>query len=316
MLGFPRNSARLVALLSGVWRWVGSAAMLVAIGLAAVAVDPEASLADNHSLGQVSIDGHPALQETCPRPVTGKAFRPGVCYAWKGLAVELWGDDTKNETFGGSTNMLVWAANQTPPTAGEVITEFVIAVEPAAGGNTPIRSGHGDIPPRVERSAEPDLQNAGDTQCKIFGPQRSLLDCPGLRGNSGFDLNAEWAVDSSEWQGGTSSVNVIFDNGAISPCIEGAADARVADNCTPPSHTRITDAKIKAKTALFRFKARLATSFWCELIRNNQVMFNRSCHSPKPYANPLPPGKYIFLVSGVNRGGMDSTAAVKKFTIR
>ena len=119
------------------------------------------------------------------------------------------------------------------------------------------------------------------------------------------------------------SFNVEFNAGTFTPCSgpygpgPGAARdaARAADPCTPPSHTRITQATINGNTAFFRFAARHATSFECVLVRNRHVMFRRSCHSPKPYANPLPRGNYTFIVTGVNRGGLDRKPAIKKFTV-
>jgi hypothetical protein len=89
----------------------------------------------------------------------------------------------------------------------------------------------------------------------------------------------------------------------------------VADKCTPPSNTRITQAKINRNTAFFRFSARLATRFECELLRNGKIMFRRSCQSPKPYANRLPRGTYKFVVRGINRAGIDRRPAQKSFTI-
>jgi hypothetical protein len=125
---------------------------------------------------------------------------------------------------------------------------------------------------------------------------------------------------------GLQSLSVQFNYGnAISPCAGPAAPggqgsasdtARVADACTPPSRTRITQATIKRNTAFFRFTAQRATSFQCELLRNNQVLFRRSCRSPKPYANALPRGNYLFLLTAVNRAGVDPKPATKKFTVR
>ena len=94
-----------------------------------------------------------------------------------------------------------------------------------------------------------------------------------------------------------------------------ALDARMADACTPPSDTRITQAQIDRNTALFRFTGRHASHFQCELSRNRKIMFNRSCQSPKPYVGPLPPGNYTFRVVGVNAAGFDMNPAVKKFTV-
>jgi hypothetical protein len=45
-------------------------------------------------------------------------------------------------------------------------------------------------------------------------------------------------------------------------------------------------------------------------------MFRHSCHSPKPYASRLPGGHYVFVVTGVNRAGVDRKPAMKKFTVK
>jgi hypothetical protein len=118
---------------------------------------------------------------------------------------------------------------------------------------------------------------------------------------------------------GLTSLNVEFNNGhPLSQCAFGAADgvARVADACTPPSQTRITQATITGNTALFRFTAHHATSFDCELIRKKHSTVRGSCTSPQQYANPLPRGHYVFVVTGVNKGGLDRKPAIKKFTIK
>jgi hypothetical protein len=130
-------------------------------------------------------------------------------------------------------------------------------------------------------------------------------------------------VDAVQYSGGLQSVNVVFNYGsAISACAGPAApggsqsQARLADACTPPSHTKITKAQIKAHTAFFRFTARHASSFDCELLRNKKVMFRHSCHSPKPYASRLSRGQYVFVLTAVNRAGVDPKPARKKFTIK
>jgi hypothetical protein len=142
------------------------------------------------------------------------------------------------------------------------------------------------------------------------GPTIQVLACtPNSRGCTGFTT-------------GLSTVNVKFDDGTAGACSNGAADvgagpaARVADNCTPPSGTKITQAKINRNTAFFKFTARGASRFQCKLFRNRRVLFNRGCKSPKPYANALAPGHYAFVVWGVNRAGYDRKSAVKQFTIR
>jgi hypothetical protein len=133
-----------------------------------------------------------------------------------------------------------------------------------------------------------------------------------------------WVASDRDNHAGLQSVDVEFNFGdAISPCAgpaapgggSAAASARVAGACTPPSHTKITTAKIHRNTAFFRFTARHATSFECALLRNKRIMFRHSCHSPKPYANSLPHGHYEFVVTGVNHAGIDRKSAIKKFTI-
>lgn len=89
-----------------------------------------------------------------------------------------------------------------------------------------------------------------------------------------------------------------------------------------PTHSKITKAKINAHkhTASFSFSARGASRFQCELIpptkkghKKPKVTFG-SCRSPKTYKH-LKPGKYTFLVRGVNSAGGDRTPARKTFTI-
>ncbi len=157
-------------------------------------------------------------------------------------------------------------------------------------------------------------------KCATFPTQRGFIDSidyniADTRGNA-LDFGSRY---------GLRSLSVEFNYGnAISPCAGPAAPggqgsasdgATVADACTPPSRTRITQATIKRNTAFFRFTAQRATSFECELLRNNQVMFRRSCRSPKPYANALPRGNYVFLLTAVNRAGLDPKPAKKKFTV-
>jgi hypothetical protein len=166
-------------------------------------------------------------------------------------------------------------------------------------------------------------QSVGVTHAR---PIHTAADCR-LHGSSAFGCQVYGEIDpdlifnlfysESDYSGGLDTVDVIFNFGFVGLCANdsGAADARVADKCTPPSNTRITQAKINRNTAFFRFAARLATRFECQLLRNGKIMFRRSCQSPKPYANRLPRGKYKFLVSGINRAGIDRRPAQKSFTI-
>jgi hypothetical protein len=105
--------------------------------------------------------------------------------------------------------------------------------------------------------------------------------------------------------------------GGFASDLRSSPVAVTADACTPPSHTRITEAQIHKQkhTASFRFKANGAHKFDCELIRNRKIKFHHSCGSPKRYTNRLPKGKYKFLVWGVNSGGADPLPAIKNFKL-
>lgn len=92
----------------------------------------------------------------------------------------------------------------------------------------------------------------------------------------------------------------------------------IAGNCTTPTHTTITKAKInkKRRTVSFQLKAKGATGFVCELVRNGKVMFHKSCGHQKAYTNPLPAGSYDFTAAGVNHVGEDQNPASYAFTIK
>jgi hypothetical protein len=94
--------------------------------------------------------------------------------------------------------------------------------------------------------------------------------------------------------------------------------ARAADNCTTPSTPKITSSHInhRRQTASVRYKARYAKSYMCTLLRNNRVMFRRSCGSRKDYANRLPSGQYQFVVAGVNHAGQSSARGLATFQLR
>ncbi len=156
--------------------------------------------------------------------------------------------------------------------------------------------------------------------CTLHPP--SAFGCP-VQGEIDGDLNFQLFYSEPDYSNGLDTVNVIFNFGFVGLCANdnggaadaSVADATVADKCTPPSNTRITQAKINRNTAFFRFAARLANRFECQLLRNGKIMFRRGCQSPKPYANRLPRGKYKFLVWGINRAGIDRRPAQKTFTI-
>jgi hypothetical protein len=126
---------------------------------------------------------------------------------------------------------------------------------------------------------------------------------------------------NSSFSSGLGDVQVSFQS---TPCANnararlGSAIAEAADaNCTPPSHTRITVAKVNQNkhTAFFKFTAKGTKKFSCELLRNGRRLYYAPCHSPKPYASKLKKGKYVFYVDGTNQGGTDPHPAKKKFTL-
>ena len=211
----------------------------------------------------------------------------------------------------------------------DAITGLALTVDPASGGfaaTTDDPYSRTDIAPMM-------TWLTGDGNVAVMHTQ----DCPpppaphsGGPGGVANPLGFDYALNSHQnYTGGLTDLKVTYNYGQhLSTCFldefpnRRAPDARVAppaqaaDACTPPSHTRITQAKFTARTAFFRFTARHAQSFHCELSRNGRAMFYHSCKSPKPYAGPLPKGKYTFEVAGVGTGGVDHKAAVKKFEVR
>ena len=105
---------------------------------------------------------------------------------------------------------------------------------------------------------------------------------------------------------------------AISNNFTNAFAGRIADDCTTPTHTTITRAKINQnrRTASFQLKAKGASGFVCQLVRNGKVMFHKTCGHQKVYANPLPAGSYGFTAVGLNHVGYDQNPASFAFTIK
>lgn len=162
-----------------------------------------------------------------------------------------------------------------------------------------------------------------------FGFGSSFANGCGLQ-NGGFECPAPFGVSpqaygfdfaNSSFSGGLGDIQVSFQS---TPCTNNAqasfrpaiAEAAKA-NCTPPSHTKITVAKINHNkhTAFFQFTANGTKKFICELTRNAQRLYYAPCHSPKPYASKLKKGTYVFRVDGTNQGGTDPHPAKKKFTL-
>jgi hypothetical protein len=148
--------------------------------------------------------------------------------------------------------------------------------------------------------------------------------------NGGFECPAPFGVSpqaygfdfaSSSFSSGLGDIQVSFQS---TPCTNNAqasfrpaiAEAAAA-NCKPPSHTKITVAKINQNKhmAFFKFTAKGTKKFICELTRNAQRLYYAPCHSPKPYTTKLKKGTYVFRVDGTNQGGTDPHPAKKKFTL-
>jgi hypothetical protein len=106
-------------------------------------------------------------------------------------------------------------------------------------------------------------------------------------------------------------------NVTVTVCGQTGSDAVIADACAPPGPAKLTSAKInqRARTASFRYVANHAMHYQCELLYNKIVKYRAPCGPAKQYANPLAPGKYAFVVWGVNAGGGSAQTAVKKFKI-
>jgi hypothetical protein len=175
--------------------------------------------------------------------------------------------------------------------------------------------------------------NAGAAQISHVVAEFGFSSDDGLCGPNGdgtfecgvpFGVNPQtYGFDFSDpsFSSGLGDISVTF---VQTPCLKGAqasfgaAIAKIADvNCTPPSHTKITTAKINKQkhTAFFKFKAKGTKKFKCELMRNGKRKFFTTCKSPKPYASKLPKGKYVFIIDGFNQGGFDPKPAKKKFTL-
>jgi hypothetical protein len=164
-----------------------------------------------------------------------------------------------------------------------------------------------------------------------FGFSSSNAEFCGLDGAAGFDCPAPFGASPQEYgfdfsdpsfASGLGDIQVSFQS---TPCensaqaSSAAAIARAAaGNCTPPSHTRITQATInqKKQTAFFKFTAHGTKKFICELLLDGHVLHYRACTSPKFYANRMKKGKYVFRVTGSNQGGVDQKPAKMKFTVR
>jgi hypothetical protein len=200
---------------------------------------------------------------------------------------------------------------------------LTVTNSPNSGAPMTDLTGIPNSPPADGSAAQVSVVHAGfGFGSDTFGCDldQSGFACPAPFGVSpqeyGFD------VTDSSFSSGLGDVQVDFQS---TPCANnarasfGPAIAKAADDkCTPPSHTKITQAKINKNkhTAFFKFKAKGTKKFTCELLRNGRRLYYAPCHSPKPYASKLKKGKYVFYVDGTNQGGTDPHPAKKKFTLK
>jgi hypothetical protein len=146
-------------------------------------------------------------------------------------------------------------------------------------------------------------------------PNRQSFTCPNFFGGFGPGAQQSYILDTNQNQNDPTPLSGV--NVTVTECGQTGTDAVVADSCAPPGPTKLTSAKInqQARTASFKYVASHAMHYECELLYNKILKYRASCGSSKKYANPLAPGKYAFLVWGVNNGGGSANAALKKFTI-
>jgi hypothetical protein len=291
--------------------------MLSALALGAIGAGP--ALADD--IGQVLVNGAPAT--TCPG--RGNVPPSSTAYCRARFIVGLDGPTS----FGGGHRLDFY--NESPSAAnGNAITDVQITTVPGAPSAVEgearsvgffaqdLATGPGSAA-RDPRTVSPPLETCelGFTitlVCPVNTPVQ-----PSAFGTLAYALH-----DQGRYPGGLATVNVIVNYGFIGACARRSGDpamtsgqrgAVAAGGCTPPSNTRITEASIGRNTALFRFRARRATSFECQLFRDMQVMSRRACQSPKRYGTALPPGHYTFVVVGIDGAGIDVKPAFRKFTI-
>jgi hypothetical protein len=208
-----------------------------------------------------------------------------------------------------------WCLNivNSPDNGGPVSSIVIAPNPPPAGGSA---GQVQTIIPPIGGAFDVGTDPAG-----ICGTEAEGLYCEAYFGLSAFELN----FTDPSFASGLGLIDVGF---MSTPCLKsanasranfGPAVARAAEaNCTPPSRTKITTAKINQKkhTAFFKFTAKGTKKFTCVLTRNGKDMFAHACHSPKPYASKLPKGKYVFTVGGINKGGVDPHPAKKKFQLK
>ena len=144
---------------------------------------------------------------------------------------------------------------------------------------------------------------ANGSPCFSPGGTRLSFSCSNYFGGFGPGAQQSYVIDTTQNQNDPTPLSSI--NVTVNMCGQAANDAIVADNCAPPGPTKITMTKVSQhkRTASFRYQAKHATHYECELIHNKKIKYRASCGSTKKYANALDRGQYVFVVWGVNAGG-------------
>lgn len=126
----------------------------------------------------------------------------------------------------------------------------------------------------------------------VGGDRRSSFSCPNYFG--GFDPGVEqsYVIDTTQNQNDPTPLSSL--NFTVDMCGQAASVAIVAaDNCAPPGPTKITMTKIDQhkRTASFRYKAKRAQHYMCELVHNKKLVHRARCGSTKKYTNALGSGQ-------------------------
>ena len=262
-----------------------SALLLSAVVVGAVAASPAVAQGQlDPPLDQILINGNPAQQ--CGTDQFGS---PRYCNAGGAVVTNATSDALlfANDSQAG--------AGHEPPKLLEVDLSL------SAASQNAFISGH------VNRSQGPCEQLNGRLLCRLREPGRAGDD-------PGWDLlfKAQRPVTDGL------VVNFSFTQCAgekrDAPMAFGPPLAARADKCKPPSGTTITKTNVNGDMAVFKFNARHATGFTCDLFANGALAIRHSCRSPQS-VGPLPPGRYLFTVAGVNDAGFDKPDK-KRFAIR
>jgi hypothetical protein len=156
---------------------------------------------------------------------------------------------------------------------------------------------------------------ANQEPCLAPGANPESFSCPNFFGGFGPGAQQSYILDTNQNQNDPtplSSVNI-----RVTECGQTGSNAVIADACAPPGPTKITRAQINQAngTASFQYVAKHALHYQCELLVGKSVKSRSQCGAMKNYTTSLSPGKYLFVVWGVNNGGGSARPATKQFTI-